>query len=132
MDPPDSTAERLRDGILALLALAGLLGQLRRLDALDTLRRPGAVLTGAVGAVGVEAVMLSKPGLTRRLWRRPVVRYASLVGTVLGGRALSRRVGPGTVATLCWGLLAYLVLLGFVLAGRSNPVSALARSGDGE
>jgi hypothetical protein len=70
--------------------------------------------------------MLRYPNPTRALWERRTVRFASLAGTVALGGSMSRRTGVRATAALCWGLLAYLVMLGSVLAGRSNPVSSLA------
>ena len=128
----ERTAARLRDGLLALLAMGGLLPMLRRRDQLDALLSPGAVVAGVGGAVGLEAVLLRHAERTRTLWHRRSVRVASLLGTVLAGRELIRRSDPRAVAALCWGLLAYLAMLGVVLAGRPNPVSRLLRTGEGD
>jgi hypothetical protein len=121
----DSPARPVRDGFPALVALGALLDALRRRDSLRALRSPSTALVGTAGAVGIEALMLRYPERTRTLWERPVVRVVSLLLTVLGGRALTRRRGSRAAAALCWGLLAYLVLLGAVLAGRRNPVARL-------
>jgi hypothetical protein len=128
----ERTATGLRDGLLALLAMGGLLPMLRRRDRLDALLSPGAVVAGVGGAVGLEAVLLRHAERTRALWHRRSVRVASLLGTVLAGRELIRRSDPRAVAALCWGLLAYLAMLGGVLAGRPNPVSRLLRTGGGD
>ena len=121
----ERTARGLRDGLLALVALGALLDGLRRRGRIDALRSPAAAVAGTVGAVSVEAVMLSPPERTEALWERPSVQVASLLGTAVAGRSLSRRSGARIAAALCWGLLAYLALLAFVLSGRSNPVSTL-------
>jgi hypothetical protein len=120
----DRTRELLRDGSLALVALATMLDVLRRRDRLDALLDPTAVLSGVAGAVGIEALMLRHPDLTRDLWERPLVRVASL-GTVALGRTLARRREERMGAAVCWGLLTYLLLLGVVLSGRENPIPPL-------
>ncbi|MFC7226780.1 hypothetical protein N0B31_05140 [Salinirubellus salinus] len=116
----------LRDGVLALVALAGLGGFLRRRGETATLRSPGVALVGVVGAVALEAAMLRYPERTRDVWERREVQFGSLLGLLVGGSALARRYGPWTVAACWWGLVAYLGLLACVLAGRENPVAALA------
>ncbi|MEF8840577.1 MAG: hypothetical protein V5A62_02970 [Haloarculaceae archaeon] len=121
-DPPVGP---VRDGLLALVALGALLDALRRRGALRTLRSTGTALVGTTGVVGIEALMLRYPERTRDLWERPAVRILGLLGTVLGGRALTRGRGGRATAAFCWGLLAYLVLLGSILVGRENPVARL-------
>jgi hypothetical protein len=121
----ERTARGVRDGLLAVVALRALLDGLRRRGRLDVLRSPTAAVAGVIGAVSVEAVLLRHPELTEAVWKRPSVQAASLLGTVVAGRSLSRRSGAHIAAALCWGLLAYLVLLAFVLSGRPNPLSAL-------
>ena len=118
----DRTRGLFRDGSLALVALATMLDALRRRDRIDTLLDPVAILSGVVGTVGIETLMLRHPERTRDLWERPLVRVASLIGTIAVGRTLARRREERTVATVCWGLLTYLLLLGVVLYGRENPV----------
>jgi len=134
MDEPvdDSPAGPVRDGLLAMVAIVALLDTLRRRGSLSALRSPGTALAGTAGALGAEALVLRHPERTRTLWERPVVRVLALSGTVLGGRTLARRRGTRATAALCWGLLAYLVLLGAVLAGRRNPVARLVGPGDTE
>jgi hypothetical protein len=119
----ERTAGGLRDGLLAVVALGALLDGLRRRDRLDALGSPAAAAAGVIGAVSVEAVLLRHPERTEALWERPSVRVASLLGTVVAGRSIARRAGARIAAALCWGLLAYLVLLAFVLRGRPNPLS---------
>ncbi|MFC6941997.1 hypothetical protein ACFQE8_18795 [Salinirubellus sp. GCM10025818] len=124
----DRTRGLFRDGSLALLALAAMLDVLRRRDRIDTLLDPAALLPGVVGAIVVEALMLRDPERTRDLWERPLVRVASLGGTVAVGRTLARQREERAVAAVCWGLLTYLLLLGVVLSGRENPVSSVRRA----
>lgn len=114
----DRTRGHLRDGLLALTALGGLLWHLRERGDLGALVSPRAATVGVVGALGVEAAMLRHPDVTRRLWERPAVQVGSLVGTVVGGRALARRAGPWAAASLCWGLVTYLCLLGTLAVRR--------------
>jgi len=128
MDEPP--AGPVRDGLLALVALGALLDALRRRDSLRALRSPGGALAGTAGALGIEALMLRYPERTRTLWGRPVVRALALSGTVLGGRRLARCRGVRGATALCWGLLAYLVLLGTVLTRRQNPVARLVGPSD--
>jgi len=117
---------RLRDGLLAVVAIGALLDGLRRRGRLCTLRSPSAAVAGVIGVASIEAVLLRHPERTEGLWDRPSVRAASLLGTVAVGRSLARGTRPRMAAALCWGLLAYLLLLGIVLAGRPNPVPSLS------
>jgi hypothetical protein len=119
---------RLRDGTLAVVALCGLLDGLRRRERLYTLGSPGAGVIGVLGALAIEVLMLRHPERTRAAWERPSVRATALLGTVVLGRSLVRGRAPRGAAALCWGLVVYLFLLGVVLAGRANPLSALAGS----
>jgi hypothetical protein len=121
----ERTRGLLRDGLLACLALAGLDGYLRRVGERDSVRSPIAALVGVLGAVVVEAAMLRYPETTRAVWERPAVQAGSLVGVLVGSRALARHCGSWTVAACWWGLLAYLGMLACVLADRENPVAAL-------
>jgi hypothetical protein len=122
----DRTRGLLRDGALAFLALAGLGELLRRHEEMGALRSLPAALLGLLGAVAIEAAMLRYPDLTRAVWERPEVQAGSLLGLLAGGRALTTRYGTWTAAACWWGLIAYLGLLAFVLAGRENPVASLA------
>ena len=120
----DRTAGLLRDGSLALLALGAVLDALRRRGRLDAFFDPVAALSGVAVALSVEALMLRHPERTRDLWERPWVQAAGLFGTVAVGRTTSS-TSARWAAAVCWGLLTYLWLLVFVLAGRQNPVSVL-------
>ena len=124
----DRTARLIRDGSLALVALGALLDALRRRERLDALFDPAAALSGVVGSLGIEVFLLRHPERTRDLWERPGVQAAGSVGTVVIGRALARDRGERAAAALCWGLLAYLVLLAVVRFGRRSHVSSFGRT----
>ena len=119
----DRTAGLLRDGSLALVALGALLDAIRRRDRIHALLDPAAAFSGVVGALSAEALTLRHPARTRDLWERPSVQITGLLGTVAVGRSLTEISGARWAAAVCWGLLVYLLLLGFVLAGRQNPLS---------
>ena len=119
----ERTAGRLRDGLFAVVALGFLLDGLRRRGRLCTLGSPMAGVTGVLGALAIEVLMLRHPERTRAAWERPSVRATGLLGTVALGRSLMRGRAPRGAAALCWGLVAYLFLLGTVLAGRQNPLA---------
>jgi amino acid permease len=119
---------RHRDGLLAALALAATLALLIRTGA--SLLAPLPAVVGVLGSLALEAVFLRYPDRTRALWERSVVQVASLL-FVVGVSVLASTSAVWLLGALVWGLVAYLVLLGFVLAGAGNPVGRLPGVDDG-
>jgi hypothetical protein len=119
---------RHRDGLLAALVLAATLALSIRTGA--SLLAPLPAVAGVLGSLALEAVFLRYPDLTRALWERSVVQVASLL-FVVGVSVLASTSAVWLLGALVWGLVAYLVLLGLVLAGAENPVGRLLGADDG-
>jgi hypothetical protein len=119
---------RHRDGLLAALVLAATLALSIRTGA--SLLAPLPAVAGVLGSLALEAVFLRYPDRTRALWERSVVQVASLL-FVVGVSVLASTSAVWLLGALVWGLVAYLVLLGFVLAGAENPVGRLLGADDG-
>jgi hypothetical protein len=119
---------RHRDGLLAALVLAATLALSIRTGA--SLLAPLPAVAGVLGSLALEAVFLRYPDRTRALWERSVVQVASLL-FVVGVSVLASTSAVWLLGALVWGLVAYLVLLGFVLAGAGNPVGRLLGVDDG-
>lgn len=128
MDDSTTTAScraRLRDGTLAAFALGCLAGALAGTGRLDAFLDPRAAAVGTGGSVALEWLFLRYPERTLALWERRPVQVGGVAFTVGGGVALLRTAGAWSVAAIAWGLIAYLALLGIVLAGGRNPVARL-------
>jgi amino acid permease len=119
---------RHRDGLLAALVLAATLALSIRTGASLLALLPA--VAGVLGSLALEAVFLRYPDRTRALWERSVVQVASLL-FVVGVSVLASTSAVWLLGALVWGLVAYLVLLGFVLAGAENPVGRLLGADDG-
>lgn len=114
-----------RDCLLAVAALGGLSVIAVITDAIGILFRPLPVLVGAVGTFVLEALFLRYHVYTRALWQRRGIQVLSFV-LLLGVGILAIRLGTGwLLASLAWGLVAYLGLVGAVAAGLNNPISRL-------
>jgi hypothetical protein len=116
-----------RDGLLALATCTLLVAisiQARQVDALFGSR---AAVTGVVGALMLELLLLRYPERTRGLWERSVVRAAAVLVTVATG-LFAWWSAPWLLAVLVWGLLAYLVLLGVVIIWGKNPLVRVGQS----
>jgi hypothetical protein len=124
--PNRTIADHRRDGALAVAALSTLLAALVLTDRAAALARPAAVAAGVAGAVALELLFLRAPRVAAA-WERPAVWAGGTLATLLGGAAALSVGGWVAVAALCWGLVAYLALLGAVVAGWGNPLAALAR-----
>ena len=114
------TQERLADALSALVVGAVLAALLLRRGA--TRIPTAAVVTGAVGAALLEAVLLRHRERVRRRWERPQVRW----GATLVGASAAVAVGSLAPAWVLWALLGgvggYLTLL--VAAGVEKRRSA--------
>jgi hypothetical protein len=100
-----------RDAGLAVLALGVVLVVAVLTDArLDW--RPLAA--GSWGAVVLELLLLWRPALARRLWRRRTVRAAAVLAVAVAAWVGRRLLGPWVLAFLAGGLGTYLVMLGAV------------------
>lgn len=116
----------LRDGLLAAATCGALLLGARALGVdggayLEPL--PGVV--GTAGMVGIELLLLRRPDLTRRLWERRAVRIGSALGVLVGAGLAASGGAVWIVAALVWGLVAYVALVGVVLASGENPLARL-------
>ncbi|WP_255149840.1 hypothetical protein [Halorarius halobius] len=123
MDP------HLRDGLLAVCALGLLVVVAALAGAIGSLVDWQAAVVGVVGSLLLEALFLRYPDRSRELWeRRPIQAAAFALIAGLGIAAM--RSGLGWIlAALAWGLVAYLLVLGVVVAGYPNPVARLAERG---
>ncbi|MFC4542995.1 hypothetical protein ACFO5R_13790 [Halosolutus amylolyticus] len=103
------------DAGLAVLALAAFLGAFVVADADYSIR---FLLLGAAGTVAFELVAFRRTDAVRRVWERRSVQTASLVGALLlaiGGALFApSRVLSAGIGTL----IAYLIVLGLVVARR--------------
>jgi len=118
--------ELYRDGALAAATCVGLLvGALSLGVDGGVFVAPLPAAAGCVGMAGVEVLMLRHPDLTRRLWARRRVRVGSALGVLCGGGVAVRTGAVWVVAVLVWGLLAYVGLVGVVLASGRNPLARL-------
>jgi hypothetical protein len=113
-----------RDGLLALAGLVSLSALAAWTVGAETLLDPVGAAAGVAGAVVIEGIFLRYSEQALGLWNRRGVPVLGLsIVLVVGVVALS--VAPLLLVATVWGLLSYLVLLGFVLAGLQNPVSVL-------
>jgi hypothetical protein len=116
-------ADARRDGLLALGTLVVLVAAGTRLVGVAPFVRPLAVVTGVAGALAVEWCFLASPALAAG-WERRGVPAGSAVAVVAAAAVLAPRA-PWLVGAAAWGLVTYAGLLGWVLAGRGNPVARL-------
>lgn len=113
-----------RDGLLAAaVCVATVLWSLRSGVGADALVAPRLAAVGIVGMVTIELVLLRFPDLTRRLWERPAVQAVAAAGTLSVGVVAVSTGAVWAVAVLVWGLVAYLALVGVVVALGSNPLA---------
>jgi len=112
-----------RDALLAALTLGTLLSVLAVERSIHALTRPIAPVAGVAGALLVEGAFL-RSGAVAALWERPIVQFGSTLAVLVGGLTLAAVAGPTVVATLCWGLATYFVLLAAVLVLGENPLAA--------
>lgn len=112
-----------RDGLLAGVALGAMLGGLIATGEAAALLRPGAFAVGVAGAVALEVLFLRVEGLAEG-WEHPVAWASATLGTIAVGAALLWAGGVVAVAALCWGLVAYLVLLTVVVLAEYDPLAA--------
>lgn len=75
--------------------------------------------------VAIELVLLRVPDLTRRLWERPAVQAVAAAGTLSVGVIAVSAGAAWVAAVLVWGLVAYVALVGVVVALGSNPLDRL-------
>lgn len=114
-----------RDCLLAVAALGGLSVIAVTMDVVGVLFRPLPFLVGVIGTLVLEALFLRYPAYTRALWQRRGIQVLSFV-LLLSVGILAIRLGTGwLLASLAWGLVAYLGLVGIVAAGFNNPLSRL-------
>jgi len=116
-------ADVRRDGCLALATLAGLVVVGTHLVGVAPFVRPVAVVTGIVGALGVEWGFLASPTLAAG-WERRGVPVAGAVGVLVVAAVVAPRA-PWLLGAAAWGLVTYGCLLGCVLVGWGNPVARL-------
>lgn len=121
--PATYMADVRRDGLLALATLAVLVGAGTRFVGVAPFLRPLAVVTGVVGALGIEWGFLASPALAAG-WERRGVPAAGAVAVLAVAAAVAPRA-PWLLGAAAWGLLTYGCLLGCVLAGWGNPVARL-------
>lgn len=121
-------ADHRRDGLLAVVALSALLGGVLAAGRAAALASPGAVLAGVVGALALETLFLRADRLAAA-WDRPAVWAPATVATVACGALGLWLGGAVVVAVLCWGLVAYLLLLGAVVLTGTNPVAVALGGG---
>ncbi|WP_224447043.1 hypothetical protein [Haloprofundus salilacus] len=114
---------RYRDAILATFVLLSLsVGVAAAGVSLSALRSPSAAVVGCVGALSLELVMAAFPERSARLWRRPVVRVASILAVFVAAAAgVVLDVGEWVVTALVAGLATYFVLLALVLSEAIPP-----------
>jgi len=117
---------RHRDGLLAAVGLIVVVAVGVRIGAIEPFLDPFPAAVGVVGSVGLEVAFLRYPEGTTEVWERPGVAPGALVLVVALGVGAVATGATWIVGTLAWGLLAYLVLLGCVLAGVGNPLGAVA------
>jgi hypothetical protein len=109
---------RRRDALLALVTLTPLLAISLATGPAARLGEPRPAVVGVVGTLLVELVLRRSKRASQALWSRRCVRVAG-VGAVLFVAGAATASGKTFVVTaLVWGLLAYLVLLGGVVAGE--------------
>jgi hypothetical protein len=118
---------RHRDGLLALATCTLLVAISIRARHVDALFAPLPALTGVVGSLTLELLLLRYPERTRALWERPVVRVAAVLATIATG-LFAWRSAPWLLAVLVWGLFAYLMLLGVVVVSGTNPLARVGQS----
>lgn len=107
---------RRRDGLLALVTLTPILAISFATGTATRLAEPLPAVVGVVGTLLVELLLLRFEVPVRSLWSRPPVRVGA-VGAVLLVAGMATVSGGAVVVTaLAWGLLAYLALLGGVVA----------------
>jgi hypothetical protein len=111
-----------RDALLAALTLGTLLGVLAVGRSIHTLTGPIPAAAGVAGALLVEGAFL-RSGVVAALWERPIVQFGSTLGVLAGGVTLAVVTGPTVVATLCWGLATYFVLLAAMVVLGENPLA---------
>lgn len=128
--PAGAVFSRLRDGLLAILGAIVVATLAVTTGGLATILQARAVGVGVAGAVLLETLFLRYPDRLLPLWERPGVPTASLLAVVGAGLATAR-YSPWLLGALLWGLAAYLVLLGSVLAGFGNPLSLFAGDSSG-
>lgn len=103
-----------RDGALAVGVLSGVCAVILATEA--TLS-PGWFVFGGAGAIALELLAMRYRGPVRSLWERWPVQLGTLVVAV-GVVVLAARVASTVLASLLLGgLVAYLCLLGAVVAG---------------
>lgn len=120
MDP------RRRDGLLALATCTLLVAISILAGRTAVLAAPLPALAGVVGSLALEVLLLRYPDRTRALWEQPRVQTAGVIATLAVG-LLAWLVAPWLLGTLVWGLLAYLALLGVVVAVGENPLARFGR-----
>jgi hypothetical protein len=113
----------LRDATLAMLAVAGLGGMLYHNGESHILQSPRTAISGGIGAVVVESVMLRYPDVTRTVWERPSTQVGSLTILLAVGHNFMQHDKVWSVGVCWWGLVTYLGMVMYVLSGRENPVS---------
>ena len=115
-----------RDGLLAAaVCVATVLWSIRSGVGGDTLLHPYPAIGGVVGMVGLELVLLRFPEVTQRVWERPVVQALAVTGTLCVGVAAVSIEATWIAAVIVWGLVAYLALVGVVVALGRNPLGRL-------
>lgn len=114
-----------RDALLATAVCAATILWLLRSSAGGTLLDPRSAAVGGVGMVAIELVLLRVPHLTRRLWERPAVQAVAAAGTLAVGVIAVSAGAVWVAAVLVWGLVAYVALVGVVVALGSNPLDRL-------
>jgi hypothetical protein len=117
-------ADIRRDGSLALVTLVALVAVGTRIVGVAPFVRPLAVVTGVAGALVIEWYFLVSPALATGWERRGVPVVGALTVLVAAATIASR--APWLLGAAAWGLVAYLCLLGCVLAGVGNPVARLS------
>lgn len=115
-----------RDGLLAAaVCVATVLWSLRSGIGGDALLHPYPAVGGILGMVALELVLLRFSDVTRLVWERPAVQTLAVTST-LGVGVVAVSMGfTWVVAVLVWGLVAYIALVGVVVALGRNPLGRL-------
>lgn len=107
---------RHRDGLLGIIVGGILVVFAVRQDATATLTDPRLLGIGGTGALAIELVLARFPATSAALWGKQWIRVLG-AGLVITAGGFTAVVAPRLLGVLVGGLVAYLLLLGLVLAG---------------